>query len=208
MKKLPFILLLLLILSMATATFVEKYCGTDFTYKHFYGAGWFAGLWMALVAGALVHMMKRKLYRNIPLFMLHLSFVVILAGAFFTRLWAVQGTVTLRQGEVCSAMRVETERFVSLPFTIQLDTFRVEYYAGTDAPADYVSQVKMDGKRRETISMNHILSYKGYRFYQSSFEADGRTSILSINRDVVGIPVTYTGYALFILSMILLAIRK
>jgi ABC-type transport system involved in cytochrome c biogenesis permease subunit len=198
MKKLPLLLLLLLIAAMATATWVEKQYGTDFAYTHFYGSIWFTGLWAALAMGALLSIVKGKMYRNIPLFLLHTSFVVILAGAFFTKLWAEQGTVTLRQGEVCNEM----------PFTIRLDSFRVAYYAGTDAPADYVSHVWVDGKYNETISMNHILSYKGYRFYQSSFEADGRTSILSVNRDVAGIPVTYAGYALFVLSMVWIAINQ
>jgi ABC-type transport system involved in cytochrome c biogenesis permease subunit len=208
MRKLPLILLLTLIAVMAIATFVEKYCGTTFSYSYFYGSWWFTALWTVLATGALVSIIKGKIYRNIPLFLLHISFILILAGALCTKLWAVQGTVTLQQGEICNEMRVEARLIAALPFTIELDTFRIEYYAGTDAPADYISQVRIDGARRETVSMNNILTYQAYRFYQSSFEADGQTSILSVNRDVAGIPITYAGYALFALSMFILGIGK
>ena len=46
------------------------------------------------------------------------------------------------------------------------------------------------------IFMNNILKYKGYRFYQSSFDRDEKGTILSVNHDMAGMMVTYTGYAL------------
>ena len=54
-----------------------------------------------------------------------------------------------------------------LPFSLSLDSFRVVYYPGTEAPSDYKSYVsyKVNGKwKEEVISMNHILSVEGYRF--------------------------------------------
>jgi hypothetical protein len=50
--------------------------------------------------------------------------------------------------------------------------------------------------------MNNILKYKGYRFYQSSFDDDMTGSVLSVNKDPVGTPVTYAGYYLLFGSMI------
>jgi ABC-type transport system involved in cytochrome c biogenesis permease subunit len=95
-----------------------------------------------------------------------------------------------------------------LPFELQLDTFYVSCYPGTDTPSDYVSRFsiynKSSGKEvKACVSMNRIFRYEGYRLYQFSFANDGRTSILRLNRDVWGIPLTYTGYALFVASMIL-----
>ncbi|MBR6272455.1 MAG: cytochrome c biogenesis protein CcsA [Bacteroidales bacterium] len=51
--------------------------------------------------------------------------------------------------------------------------------------------------------MNHILKHKHYRFYQSDFDNEGN-SILDVARDPWGIGVTYTGYALLFLSLIVL----
>ncbi|HCC87566.1 MAG TPA: cytochrome C biogenesis protein [Prevotella sp.] len=62
----------------------------------------------------------------------------------------------------------------------------------------------MDGNEKSdgAVSMNHIYSHRSYRFYQSSYDEDGKGSVLAINADPYGIPVTYTGYALLFFSLI------
>lgn len=47
--------------------------------------------------------------------------------------------------------------------------------------------------------MNHVLDYDGYRFFQSSYDADEKGTILSVNNDP-GKNITYLGYALLILG--------
>ncbi|MCK5821908.1 MAG: cytochrome c biogenesis protein CcsA, partial [Bacteroidales bacterium] len=52
--------------------------------------------------------------------------------------------------------------------------------------------------------MNNILKYKGYRFYQSSFDqADEKGTTLSVNNDAFGTGITYVGYFLMIVSILL-----
>lgn len=80
-----------------------------------------------------------------------------------------------------------------MPFDVWLDTFYATYYPGTTAPADYVSHIHLANPQGgETMSgkvfTNDILTYKGYRFYLSSFEEDWNTSVLSVNRDIEGDP--------------------
>ena len=58
------------------------------------------------------------------------------------------------------------------------------------------------------IFMNNILKYKGYRFYQSSFDRDEQGTILSVNHDRAGMFVTYTGYIMLIIFMVLSLINK
>ena len=53
------------------------------------------------------------------------------------------------------------------------------------------------------IYMNHILSYRGYRFYQSSYDTDEKGTVLSVNRDSLGTTATYTGYFLLFLGILL-----
>lgn len=50
--------------------------------------------------------------------------------------------------------------------------------------------------------MNNIYSHRSYRLYQSSYDEDGKGSVLAINADPYGIPVTYTGYALLFISLV------
>tara|TARA_X000001036_G_scaffold191585_1_gene180656 strand:- start:11264 stop:13210 length:1947 start_codon:yes stop_codon:yes gene_type:complete len=49
--------------------------------------------------------------------------------------------------------------------------------------------------------MNNILDYKGFRFFQASFDPDEKGTVLSVNHDLIGTTVTYTGYILLYLSM-------
>ena len=53
------------------------------------------------------------------------------------------------------------------------------------------------------IFMNNVLKYKGYRFYQASYDQDEKGTILSVNHDPAGMYVTYTGYALLFIFIIL-----
>ena len=51
--------------------------------------------------------------------------------------------------------------------------------------------------------MNNILKYKGYRFFQSSFDKDEKGTILSVNQDYWGTLISYFGYFLMTLGMAL-----
>jgi cytochrome c-type biogenesis protein CcsB len=51
--------------------------------------------------------------------------------------------------------------------------------------------------------MNNILKYKGYRFFQSSYDKDEKGTILSVNHDQLGTSITYFGYLIMALGMIL-----
>ena len=41
--------------------------------------------------------------------------------------------------------------------------------------------------------MNNVLDVKGYRFFQASYDPDEQGTVLSVNRDVAGRNITYTG---------------
>jgi ABC-type transport system involved in cytochrome c biogenesis permease subunit len=76
---------------------------------------------------------------------------------------------------------------------------------GTNAVADYSSKFTVidgDDKSEGEVSMNNIYSHRSYRLYQSSYDEDGKGSVLAINADPYGIPVTYTGYALLFISLV------
>lgn len=94
-----------------------------------------------------------------------------------------------------------------LPFSLALEDFEMTRYPGTDAAATFASDVILtDEERGEQFSynihMNHILDYRGYRFFQSSYDQDEMGSYLSVNHDFWGTWVTYIGYILLTLGMI------
>ena len=49
--------------------------------------------------------------------------------------------------------------------------------------------------------MNNILNYKGFRFFQASFDPDEKGTILSVNHDSWGTTVTYIGYILLYIGL-------
>jgi cytochrome c-type biogenesis protein CcsB len=101
----------------------------------------------------------------------------------------------------------------TLPFVIKLNDFILERYPGSSSPSGYKSDVVLIDKSENVekpfmIFMNNILKYKGYRFYQSSFDRDEKGTILSVNHDMAGMMVTYTGYTLLFIFIILSLVNK
>ena len=207
-KKLLFVLYALVIVCMAAATIVEKYQGSDFVGSHIYGAWWFTLLWALLAATAIVYFIKHRT-RSWTGTALHISFVVILAGAFITHVSSERGMIHLRQGLTTNRYTVFDRHMnphdATLPFSIRLDRFDVQYHAGTDAAQDYVSHFTLTDNGQKTqgkVSMNNIFSYGPMLIYQASYDSDGMGATLSTNSDPIGIPVTYTGYALLFVALI------
>lgn len=208
LKKTLFALYVLVIVCMAAATVVEKYSGTDFVRSNVYGAWWFSLLWAVLTAAGVVYFLRHrcKSWSGIAL---HLSFVVILAGAFVTHVSSERGTVHLRQGSYISTCvmydRHNQPYDAQMPFQMRLDRFDVQYHEGTDAAEDYVSQFTIidHGKQYSgKVSMNRIFRYGAMRFYQSSYDNDMLGASVSFNSDPIGISLTYTGYALLFFSLV------
>ena len=85
-----------------------------------------------------------------------------------------------------------------LPFGLKLVDFELERYPGSMSPASYASEVILIDKDENVnmpyrIYMNHILDYKSFRFFQSSYDKDEKGTILSVNNDPGTLP-TYIGY--------------
>ena len=151
-------------------------------------------------------MFKKLLHRPAAL-VLHLALLLVVVGAVVTSLSSRKGMLHLRVGE-SSASYIENKKGeLPMPFVLRLDDFAVSYYPGTDTPADYRSTVSVlaDGEvvRTADVSMNHILSYRGYRFYQTTYDSDSLGSTLTVSRDPWGTGLVYAGYAAFLLAFLL-----
>ena len=208
-KKIILILYVLVLISMAVATIVEKSQGTDYVHVHYYGAWWFILMWAVMAALGIYYIIQRKVKRA-STWALHLSFIIILTGALITHLSAKRGMIHLRTGQPTNSYIMASDdgdgmKEEKLPFSLCLQDFEAKMHDGTQAVADYSSKFTvMDGNEKSEglVSMNNIYSHRSYRFYQSSYDEDGKGSVLAINADPFGIPVTYTGYALLFLSLI------
>ena len=215
-SKLPFVLAFLLVVCIAAATIVENHLGTDYALQHIYGAWWFIALWGLLAVAGCLLMYKRKLWKRMPVLVLHLSFLVILAGALTTHITSKRGMLHLREGEVTRTYWVKNEQGLyvqtkELPFYLALRDFEVLYDKDGVSPSDYVSHVVLstqDGQKEVTISMNNIGRAEGFRIYQTSYDDDEQGSVFTVSYDPWGTGITYAGYLLLALSMIWVSFSK
>ena len=102
---------------------------------------------------------------------------------------------------------------ITLPFSIKLNKFILDKYPGTNSASSYASEVQLidnnkNVKKDFRIYMNNILNYNGYRFFQSSFDKDEKGTYLSVNNDFWGTLISYIGYALLTLGMLLTFFSK
>ncbi|MCE8926764.1 cytochrome c biogenesis protein CcsA [Phocaeicola vulgatus] len=207
LKRTAFSLLGILLLILTIATILEKIYGTDFVNEYIYSSVPFVILWGVTAITSLLYIIKSKLHRQPVIFLLHLSRLFILAGAFTTWIYGEQGTMRVRQGEQQTSFTDSKGISHQLPFSITLNQFEIIYYKGTLAPMDFISHISVADKDchrqiQGKVSMNHIFSYQHYRFYQSGYSEDNEGSVFSVSHDPYGIGITYAGYTLLLLSTV------
>lgn len=207
LKRTAFSLLGILLLILTIATILEKIYGTDFVNEYIYSSVPFVILWGVTAITSLLYIIKSKLHRQPVIFLLHLSLLFILAGAFTTWIYGEQGTMRVRQGEQQTSFTDSKGISHQLPFSITLNQFEIIYYKGTLAPMDFISHISVADKDchrqiQGKVSMNHIFSYQHYRFYQSGYSEDNKGSVFSVSHDPYGIGITYAGYTLLLLSTV------
>ena len=100
-----------------------------------------------------------------------------------------------------------------LPFSITLRSFQLDRYPGSNSPSSYASEItltdpELKSERPFRIFMNNILNYRGYRFFQSSYDPDEKGTVLSVSHDYWGTFISYMGYFFMALGMILTLFNK
>ncbi len=100
---------------------------------------------------------------------------------------------------------------VKVPFVVELKDFQLERYPGSNSPSSYASEVVVHDNEKSfpyRIYMNHVLDYRGYRFFQSSYDTDELGTVLSVNKDKPGTLVSYFGYLLLAFGLIAIVFSK
>ena len=102
---------------------------------------------------------------------------------------------------------------LQLPFSIKLNDFQLDNYPGSQSAMSFASEVTViapDETFDFRIFMNNILNYKGYKFFQSSYNITSQyeETHLSVNHDYWGSTITYIGYFLLYAGLILIMFMK
>jgi hypothetical protein len=82
------------------------------------------------------------------------------------------------------AIAMRTARYYK-PYSVTLQKFTHERYAGTEIPKNFASKVTLIDAERNVnrdvlIYMNHPLRYRGETFYQAGFQKDDSATILQV----------------------------
>lgn len=215
LRILPFLIVAAVVIVMAIATIVEKIHGTTFVSTKIYSTWWFSAIWGILAIASIARIITSGMQKTLTVLTLHISFVVILAGALTTHITSKKGYLHLRCGETARLYTEQSSngdmRTATLPFSVTLNDFNIKNYEGTTTHSDYASHLTFSTDERsinETISMNNIAVVEGYRFYQTSFDRDMKGSVLTVTYDPYGTGITYIGYGLLIVSSILVLILR
>lgn len=207
------IALLLFAIAIASATFIEKFYGSDSASVAVYH-NWAVYLFPAIIFIGFIFtvfdlkLVKRKRWCSI---LIHSSFIVIFAGAITTHLFGKEGVMHLRVGEKSSTICDSEGNMFNLPYSISLNDFDVEFYNGSEFPSAYKSFVTVnsgDDCFDATIEVNKILRVNGDRVYQLSYDEDMNGSTLLVNSDFAGSFITYTGYVLLLMGFVLALFAK
>jgi hypothetical protein len=126
---------------------------------------------------------------------------------FYNRQLALTGAET--------EQHIRFERFSRpLGFSVRLLDFVEEKYPGSRQAASYSSLVEINDVAAGStftvlIAMNKPLKYKGYKFFQSSFERNrgSETSVLTVSRDP-GTLLVYAGSILMVIGLVMIYYLK
>ena len=206
LKRISFGCLIVMLVVLATATVVEKDQGNQVARAWFYDNGAFFALWAVIALSGCSYILLRKMWKRWSVFLLHLALLVILCGAGISWLSAEKGKMQVTPGQAVNIFTTTEGTSHAMPFTVTLQSFDIQTYPGTPAPMDFVSRIVVnDGAGQPaagTVSMNQVFSHRGYRFYQSGYDAQGRGAIFTVAHDPWGIGVTYAGYGLLLVGML------
>lgn len=101
-----------------------------------------------------------------------------------------------------------------LPFSIRENDFIAKKHPGTESSYEsFESKVTVEDKEKNNtfdarIYMNNVLDYRGYRFFQASFDADEKGTVLSVNHDFWGTWISYIGYFLLYIGLMAILFDK
>ncbi len=105
-SKSTIILLVILAISLATATFIEDKFDTNTAKILVYNAKWFEFLFLLLIINFIGHISKYKMLNKEKLagFVFHTSFILMIIGAGVTRYFSFEGNMHIRKGESSNVM--------------------------------------------------------------------------------------------------------
>jgi cytochrome c biogenesis protein len=118
---------------------------------------------------------KRGRFSLFGVYIVHLSILMIIAGAIIGSIFGLEADINIKEGETINiANLTQDNRIHKLDFSVRCDKFIVEFYENGN-PKTYRSDLSFirngQVERQGTLLVNHPISFDGFRFYQYSYGA-------------------------------------
>ncbi|GFO60281.1 cytochrome c biogenesis protein ResB [Geomonas silvestris] len=134
---------------------------------------------------------------RLAVYAVHVSILVIFAGAIVGSLFGFKGYVTIPEGGSASSIVLRNDTTRDLGFSVNCEKFSVSFY-DTGAPKEFKSILTVTengrpvaGLEKVPVIVNSPLTYKGITFYQSSYGKVGQHNFL-VSTPEGGNPVQVT----------------
>ena len=117
---------------------------------------------------------EKGAWSRLGVYIVHLSILIIFAGAMVGQRYGFKASLTLPEGESSDVVFFNQSRTPQpLGFTVRCDSFTIQYY-DNGMPKEYLSRLTVleNGKQvlSRGIEVNRPLRYRGITFYQASYQ--------------------------------------
>ncbi len=152
-------LMLLFAFAIGYATFVENDYGTITAKADIYNARWFEILIALLTINLTINIFRYKMFsiKKAPIFIFHLSFIIIVLGAAITRFVGFEGTMHIREGEVATTMLSSDTYFsVSAQVGEKTEVSEKSVYLSKKSTNSLSASLNVEGKKVEVELVEYI----------------------------------------------------
>jgi len=127
---------------------------------------------------------RRNSWRSLAAYAVHVSVLIILAGALTSSLFGVSGFVRISEGEsVNSFVSSRSDKDIPLGFELRCDSFVMTTYPN-GAPKEFKSVLTaLDKEQASTersavaVTVNHPMTHRKFTFYQSGYGKEYHLSL-------------------------------
>jgi cytochrome c biogenesis protein len=131
--------------------------------------------------------LEKGRFSRLGVYVVHLSVLIIFAGAIVGSFFGFKGFLELREGESRDRIVLKgAQEIKQLDFSVKLDQFALSFYPN-GMPKEYRSDLSFweKGKEKEkaVVMVNDPFTYKGITFYQSSWDQYPLSIKLALKRE-------------------------
>lgn len=195
--KTTLLLLAILAIGAGVATFIENDFGTSSARVLVYNNIWYEIVMVLTTINLMGIIYRFKMWKNLPRFLFHFAFVVILIGSIITRYFGYEGVMQIPEGQTVNSMS-SLEPYLQITVqkdgkTIAYDEMEKDFTALMPSVNKFSRSVNFDGKTLKVDYKDYMFAKKeqasmGLLSVSASLDGVSQETRLPGNRGQIGVP--------------------